>query len=116
MGLAGLAEDVGGNDLALVFADMGEQPHSRDVADAPQPRSGAQVRVDPDTVLVDRGAGCFQADPAGARAAAGGHQQVVAAQLAAVIQRQHKVRAVAPRGGRVRAQVQLGAVGAQDLP
>ena len=67
-------------------------------------------------MLVEGGADCLQADPAGARAAAGGHQQVIAAQLAAVIQRQHEVRAVAPGGRHVHAEVQLGAVRAQDLP
>ena len=34
-GLAGLAEDVRGDDLALVLADVGQQPHAGDVADGP---------------------------------------------------------------------------------
>ena len=35
VGLAGLAENVRGDDLALVLADMGEQPHAGDVPNGP---------------------------------------------------------------------------------
>ena len=44
----------------------------------------------------------LQADPLDPRPPAGGDQQAVAAQLAAVVELQHVVLAVAPRGGRLR--------------
>ena len=47
--------------------------------------------------------------------AAGGDQQPVAAQLAAVVQDQHVVLAVAPGGGRLRAEGELDPVPAQHL-
>ena len=43
-----LAEDVGGDDLALVLADVGQHPQAGDVADGPQPLAGPQLRVDRD--------------------------------------------------------------------
>ena len=91
VGLAGLAENVRGDDLALVLADVGQQPHAGDVADGPQAFPGAQVRVDPDAVRAGVGADRFQAARY-ARAPAGGDEQVVAAQLAAVLEGQHVVR------------------------
>ena len=36
-GLPRLAEDVGGDDLALVLADVGQRPDAGDVADRPEP-------------------------------------------------------------------------------
>jgi hypothetical protein len=41
-----LAEDVGGDDLALVLADVGQRPEAGDVADRPRALAGAQVGVD----------------------------------------------------------------------
>ena len=57
----------------------------------------------------------LQADPVDARAPAGGDEQAVAAQLAAVVELEDVVLAVAPRGGRVHAEGELDAVAAQDL-
>ena len=48
VGPAGLAEDVRGDDLALVFANVGQQPDAGDVADRPRTFGRAQARVDPD--------------------------------------------------------------------
>ena len=76
---------------------------------------GAQVRVDRDAARVGLHADRLQADPAGARAPAGGDEQVVTAQLAAVLEGQDVVLAVAPRGGRLHAEDQLDAVAAQDF-
>ena len=53
--------------------------------------------------------------PVDARAPAGGDEQAVAAQLAAVVELEDVVVAVAPRAGRVRAEDELDAVAAQDL-
>ena len=57
----------------------------------------------------------LEADPVDARAPAGGDEQAVAAQLAAVVELEDVVVAVAPRGGRVHAERELDAVAAQDL-
>ena len=57
----------------------------------------------------------LQADAVDARAPAGGDEQAVAAQLAAVVELEDVVLAVAPRGGRVHAEDELDAVAAQDL-
>ena len=43
VGLVPLAEDVRGDDLALVLADVGQWPDAGDVADRPQALAGAQV-------------------------------------------------------------------------
>ena len=91
--LARLAEDVRGDDLALVLADVGELPDAGDVADRPQPLGRAQVRVDRDAVRVGLDADRLQADPLDARTPPGGDEQPVAAQLAAVVER----RARSPR-------------------
>ena len=109
-----LAEDVRGDDLALVFADMGQQPHAGDVADGPQVLPGAQVRVDREAVRAGLDADRLQA-VGHPRAPAGGQQQAVAAQFAAVLEGQHIVLALAPGGGGVHAQVELDAVPPQCL-
>ena len=57
----------------------------------------------------------LQADALDARAPAGGDEQAVAAQLAAVVELEDVLVAVAPRAGRVRAEDELDAVAAQDL-
>ena len=84
VGRARLAEDVGGDDAALVLADVGKRPDAGDVADRPQALAGAQVRVDRDAVGVGLDADGLQADPVHPRAPAGGDEQPVAAQLAPV--------------------------------
>ena len=57
----------------------------------------------------------LQAQAVGARAAAGGHQQAVAAQLAAVREREHILVSVVPCGGGVLAEVKLDALGGEHL-
>ena len=57
----------------------------------------------------------LQADPVDTRAPAGGDEQPVAAQLAAVVEREDVVLAVSPRRGRVHAEHELDALAAQDL-
>ena len=99
----------------LVLADVGQRPDAGDVADRPQALAGAQVRVDRNAAGVGDHAERLQADPVHARAPAGGHEQTVAAQLAAVTQLQDVVLAVAPRGAHARAEDQLDPVAAQDL-
>jgi hypothetical protein len=94
---------------------VGQQPHAGDVADGPQALTGAQVRVDGDTVPVGLDLDRLQAEPVHARTPARGEEQAVATQLAAVVEHQNVVLAVAPRGGRVHAEDQFGAVAAQDL-
>ena len=115
VGLARLAEDVGGHDLALVLADMGQRPEPGDVADRPQPLAGAEPRVDRDPARVGVDADRLQADARDPRAPAGGDEEPVAAQLAAVVELEHVVVAVAARGGDVRAEDELDAVAAQDV-
>src|SRR5260370_1442915 len=114
VGLARLAEDVRGDDLALVLAHVGQQPDAGDVTDGPQPLPGAQVRVDSDALRAGLDADRFQAG-GHARAPASGDEQVVTAQLAAVFEGQDVVVAVASRGGRLHAEDELDAVAAQHL-
>ncbi|HET6774236.1 MAG TPA: hypothetical protein VFH36_13050 [Acidimicrobiales bacterium] len=110
-----LAEDVGGDDVALVLADVGEGPDAVDVADGPQALAGAQVRVDRDPVAVGLDTDGLQAQPVHAGAATGGDQQAVASQLAAVRELQDVVLALAPGRRGVHAQDELDAVAAQGL-
>jgi hypothetical protein len=84
VGLARLAEDVRGDDAALVLADVGERPEAGDVADRPQALADAQLRVDRDAMGAGLDADGLEADAVDARAAARGDEQAVAAQLAAV--------------------------------
>ena len=114
MGLARLAEDVGGDDPALVLADVGQRPDAGDVADRPQARAGAQVCVDRNAAGVGDDADRLEADPVHARASAGGDEQTIAAQLAAVTQLQDVVP-VASRGGHVRAEHELDPVAPEGL-
>ena len=102
VGFSGLAEDVRGDDLALVLADVGQQPDAVDVTDRPQPLAGAQVRVDRDPVGVGDDADRFQTDPLDARAPAGGHEQTVAAQLPVIVELEDVLGALAPRSDRGR--------------
>ena len=100
---------------ALVLADVGQLPDAGDVADRPQPLGHAQVRVDRDAVGVGLDADRLQADPLDARAPAGGDEQAVAAQLAAVVELEDVVVAVAARRGRLHAERELDPVAAQHL-
>ena len=88
-----------GDDLALVLAGVGQRPDTGDVADRPQPLTGAHVRVDGDPVRVGLDADRLEADPLDARAPAGGDEQVVTAQLR-VPELEHEFLAVATRRGR----------------
>ena len=63
VGLAGFAENVGGDDLALVLAHVGQQAHAGDVTDGPQTVAEAQVGVDRQAVLVGLDADRVEADP-----------------------------------------------------
>ena len=94
-----LAEDVRGDDLALVLADVGQRPGAVDVADRPEALVGdAQVVVDLDPVRVGLDPDRLQADALDPRAAAGGDEDAVAAQLAAVVER--RARSPRRRGAR----------------
>ena len=98
--LARLAEDVRGDDLALVLADVRQLPDAGDVADRPQPLADAEALVDRDAAGVGLDADRLEADPLDARPPAGGDEQPVAAQLAAVVELEDVVVAVAPCRGR----------------
>ena len=74
-----------------------------------------QPGVDRDPVAVGLDADRLQADPVDARAPAGGDEQTVAPQLAAVVELEDVVVALAPRGGRVHSERELDAVAAQHL-
>ena len=112
VGLALLAEDVRRDDLALVLADVGQRPDPDDVADRPEALARAQVRVDRDSVAIGLDPDGLQAEPVDARAAAGGDEQAVAAQLAAILELEDVVLAVAARRGRACPEDELDAVAA----
>src|SRR5262245_12853161 len=111
-----LPEDVRGNHIALVLADVCERPDPDDVADRPEALCGTQMRVDRDSPGVRLDANGLQADPADPRAASRGNQHPVAAQLAAVVELQNVVLAFAPRAVHIRGQDELDALARQDLP
>jgi len=115
VGLLRLAEDVRGDDVALVLADVGQRPDAGDVADRPQALARTQLRVDRDPAAVGLDANGLQADPGNARAPAGGDEQAVAAQLAAILELEDVVLTLAPRRGGVDAKEQLDAVATQDF-
>ena len=74
-----------------------------------------EVVVDLDPVRVGLDADRLQADVLDPRAAAGGDEDAVAAQLAAVVEVEHVVVAVAARGGHFGAEHQLDPFAAQFL-
>ena len=115
VGLAGLAEDVGRDHTALVFADVGERPDARDVPDRPHPLSDTEPRVDRHTAGVGRDADGLQSDPIHPWAPAGRDQQPVGAQLSAAVESQNVVLAVPSGTGGVFAEHDLDAVAPQDL-
>src|SRR5829696_144709 len=115
VGLSWLPQDVRGDYVALVLADMRQRPEPVDVADRPQAFAGAQMWVDRNSVGVRLDADRLEADPANPRAPAGGDEQPVAAQFAPVVELEDVVLAVASRGGRVRGQDELDALAAQSL-
>ena len=94
---------------------MRELPDAGHVSDRPQPLAGAELRVDGDAAGVGLDADGLQADTVDARPPAGGDEQPVAAQFAAVVELEDVVLSVAPRGRRARAEHELDAVAAQDL-
>jgi hypothetical protein len=94
---------------------VGQRPGAVDIADRPQALAGAQVGVDRDPVAVGLDADRLQAEPIDPRAPAGGDEQAVAAQLAAVVELQYILLALAPRRGRTGPEDELDPVAAQDL-
>ena len=94
---------------------MGQRPDAGDVADRPQPLAARRCASTGTPCGVRLDADGLEAEPVDARAPAGGDEQPVAAQLAAVVELEDVVVALAPRGGRVRRQDQLDALATQDL-
>jgi hypothetical protein len=115
VGLAWFAEDVGGDDLALVLADVRQLPDAGDVADRPQPLARAQCVVDRDSPWVRGDADGLEPDPLHARAPSGRHEQAITAQLASILESQDEVLAVAGRRGRLHAEDELDSVATQRL-
>ena len=115
VGLARIAEDVGGDHVALVLADVGQRPEPVDVPDRPQPLRRPQVGVDGDPVGVGLDADGLEPDTAHPRPPAGGDEQAVAPQFAAVVELEDVLVAVAAGGARVCGEDELDLVAAQDL-
>ena len=95
--------------------DVGQRPDAGDVADGPQPLAGAQAARRPGCHAGRARCRPSRGRDLDARAAAGGDEQAVAAQLAAVVELEDVVLSLAPRGGRPPAEDDLDAVAAQDL-
>ena len=112
VGLSRLPEDVRGDHVALVLADVSKRPEAVDVADRPQTLRRAQVRVDRNSVSVRLDADGFEAEPVHPRAPARGDEQPVAAQLSPVVKLEDVLVPVASRDGRVRGQDELDALAA----
>src|SRR6201999_4507042 len=115
MGLAGFAKNVGRDNTALIFSDMGQQPDAVDVADRPQALAGTQMRIDRNAIAFGFDADGFQANSLDPRTPAGPNQQPVAAQRAAIVEFEKISLAVAARRGRVYAEREFDAVAAQDF-
>ena len=105
----------GGDDVALVLADVGERPDPGDVADRPQALAGAEVVVDRDALGAGLDADGLEAEPVDARATTRGHQETFAAHLGPSVELDDELAVfVAHRRG-LRADRHLDAVPAQRL-
>jgi hypothetical protein len=113
--LAALAQDVGGDDLALVLPDVGQLPDAFDVTDRPEAVRRTQARIDGDALRVGADADRLQAQLPHAGPPAGGDEEAVTSQLATVVELEDVVGALAPGGGGMHAEVQLDAFLAQDV-
>jgi hypothetical protein len=72
VGLTRLAEEVRGDDITLVLADVGQRPNAGHVTDRPQPLACAQLNVDRDAARANRIQACrYPGTPAR------GHEQAV---------------------------------------
>ena len=94
---------------------MGQLPDTGDVADRPQALAGLQARVDRDAVAVGGHADRLEAEVVDARPPPGRDEQAIAAQLAAVVELEDVLGAVAAGGRRPRIQRELDAVAVQHL-
>src|SRR5881227_2425661 len=97
VGYAWLAQDVRGDDVALVLPGRRQWPDAGHVADRPDPIGGAQVHVDRDSVAVGRDADGLEPDAVDTRTATGRDEQPVTPQFAAVVEGHDVVVAVTPR-------------------
>jgi hypothetical protein len=112
VGLPWFAEDVCRNDLALVLPDVGQWPEAVDVADRPETLDGAQMPVNCDPMGTRVDAHRLEPEIADARATARCQEEVIAADLAAIVQFQDVVLAIASRRGGVHAQEEFDPVAA----
>src|SRR5262249_11278350 len=110
-----VAGDVLRDDVALVFADVGQRPDAVDVADRKEALAGAQVVVDRDPVGVGLDTDRLEADSLDARSPTGSHEQPVAPYLCSPVELQDVLVAFFSRRGGVRPEDQLDAVAAQGF-
>ena len=115
VGFARIAQDVRGDDVALVLAGCRQRPDAGDVADRPEPVAGPQLRVDGDPAAVGRDADGLEPDAVDTGTATGRNEQAITAQLAGVVDVQDVVIAVTPRLGHVHAEHQVDAIAAEDV-
>ena len=94
---------------------MGQRPDPGDVADRPEALARAQLRVDGDPVAIGLDPDRLQAELVDSRTPAGGDEQAVAAQFAAVLELQDVVLPIAPRRARVYSEDELDAIVAHRL-
>src|SRR5690606_23026946 len=107
-------EDVVGHDPPLVLGDVGEGGDAGDVADRPQAVPRPTAVVDGDGAVVAQGrAGVLEAQARGAGPAPGGQHDDVAPDLAAALQLEDGVVAVAPGPARAGAQADVDPRGAE---
>ena len=108
-------EDVRGDHITLVLADVGQRPQSSDVSDRPQTFRRSQLRVDWHSVGIRCYSNGLEAHASDSGAPTGRNEKPVAAQFAAVIQHHDVVLAVPPGGGDRRGQFELDALAEQSL-
>src|SRR5207247_2674222 len=86
-GGARAAQDVAGDDAALVVGDVGEQGDAGDIAQRPQPRPGLAALIDRDgAARAGLEVGGFQAEAAGLGPTAGAQDDHVGLHLGAVVE------------------------------
>src|SRR5205085_9394929 len=104
------AEDVRGDDAALVLADVGQRPDAGHVADRPQPLAEREALVHGEAARAGLDADGLEPDALDPRPPARRDEQAIAAQLAPIGEGEHVVVALATGRARVLPEAELDAV------
>src|SRR5436305_8469618 len=106
--LAMLAEDVGGDDPAVVLADVGQRPDSGHVTNRPDSIARIHPGIDWDAMRCRLDADGLETNVADAGAATRGHEQLLGGQLLAILEA-HEITTGRSGGDRRRAAPEMDA-------